>query len=63
MLGAIVTTGQYHAVLAQRGGWALSGSVLAGALILAAVGAGRYSVDHAVVVRTTSALEARTRPK
>ena len=49
MLGAIVTTGQYHAVLAQRGGWALSGSVLAGALILAAVGAGRYSVDHAVV--------------
>ena len=36
MLGAIFTTGQYHAVLAQRGGWALSGSVLAGALILAA---------------------------
>jgi putative oxidoreductase len=63
MLGAIVATGQYHAVLAQRGGWALSGSVLAGALILAVVGAGRYSVDHAVVVRTTSAPEARTRPK
>jgi hypothetical protein len=54
MLGAIVATGHYQA---------LSGSVLAGALILAAVGAGRYSVDHAVAVRTTSAPEARTRPK
>jgi putative oxidoreductase len=48
MVGAIVTTGQYHAVIAPSG-FALSGAVLAGALLLATSGAGRFSIDYVLL--------------
>lgn len=51
MLGAIVTTGQYQAVLSQNHGFALTGSILAGTLLLATYGAGRWSIDHLLVAR------------
>jgi putative oxidoreductase len=52
MTGAAVATHQYHAVLAQNHGFALTGSVLAGALLIACFGAGRFSVDHALKRRS-----------
>ena len=45
MVGAIVTTHQYVSIIG-RPGIALTGAILAGALVFAAIGAGRYSVDH-----------------
>ncbi|HEY1972543.1 MAG TPA: DoxX family protein [Pseudonocardia sp.] len=60
MAGAILTTHQYTSVLAQDHGFALSGSILAGALLIAAVGAGRYSVDGAVRPRQRAAQTSKT---
>ena len=45
MAGAIVTTHQYVSITGTPG-IALTGSILGGALIFAAFGAGRFSVDH-----------------
>ena len=45
MAGAIVTTHQYVSITGTPG-IALTGSILTGALIFAAFGAGRFSVDH-----------------
>lgn len=39
-------------VFVSDGGWELVGVIIAGALALAAVGPGRYSVDHLVAART-----------
>ncbi|HEX4252647.1 MAG TPA: DoxX family protein [Pseudonocardia sp.] len=50
MAGAIVTTHQYVSVTG-RPGFALTGAILAGALLFAAHGAGRFSVDHLVGAR------------
>jgi putative oxidoreductase len=50
MAGAIVTTHQYVSITG-RPGIALTGAILAGALVLAAIGAGRYSVDHLLGAR------------
>jgi putative oxidoreductase len=50
MAGAIVTTHQYVSITGTSG-MALPGAVLAGALVFAAVGAGRFSVDHLLIAR------------
>jgi putative oxidoreductase len=50
MAGAIVTTHQYVSITG-RPGIALTGAILAGALVFAAIGAGRYSVDHLLGAR------------
>jgi putative oxidoreductase len=50
MIGAIVTTHQYVSITG-RPGIALTGAILAGALVFTAIGAGRYSVDHALGAR------------
>jgi putative oxidoreductase len=50
MAGAIVTTHQYVSIIG-RPGIALTGAILAGALVFAAIGAGRYSVDHLLDAR------------
>jgi putative oxidoreductase len=50
MAGAIVTTHQYVSIIGEPG-IALPGAVLAGALVFAAIGAGRYSVDHLLGAR------------
>ena len=48
MLGAALLVHIGNGVLASDGGWELVGVIGAAALVFAAVGAGRYSVDHAV---------------
>jgi len=53
MAGAIVTTHQYLSITG-RPGFALTGAILAGALVFAAIGAGRYSVDHVLGARRRS---------
>jgi len=45
-----VTTHQYVSIIG-RPGIALTGAILAGALVFAAIGAGRYSVDHLLDAR------------
>lgn len=64
MIGAAVTTQQYYAVLAEENGFALSGAVLASALLLACFGAGRFSVDHALSRRSRAqqSAESPSRP-
>src|SRR5205823_3159747 len=47
MLGAALIVHAGNGVMASDGGWELVGVIGAVALALAAVGAGRYSVDHA----------------
>ncbi|HEX4250003.1 MAG TPA: DoxX family protein [Pseudonocardia sp.] len=54
MIGAAVFSGSLHTVFAQDGGWELVGMIGVGALLLAAVGAGRFSVDHALAARRTT---------
>src|SRR5882757_4556956 len=54
MAGAIVTTHQYVSIIG-RPGIALTGAILAGALVFAAIGAGRYSVDHLLDTRRRAA--------
>lgn len=58
MLGAATIVHIPKGVFASSGGWELVGVIAGGALLLAAVGAGRFSVDHVVRARratTTSA--------
>ncbi len=55
MLGAALLVHAGNGVMASDGGWELVGVIGAVALVLAAVGAGRYSVDHALAARRTTA--------
>ena len=55
MLGAALLVHVGNGVMASDGGWELVGMIGALALVLAAVGAGRYSVDHALAGRGTRA--------
>ena len=54
-LGAALIVHAGNGVMASDGGWELVGVIGAVALALAAVGAGRYSVDHALATRRTPA--------
>jgi putative oxidoreductase len=51
MLGATLLVHISNGVFVDQGGWELTGVIGAVALVLAAVGAGRYSVDHALAGR------------
>jgi putative oxidoreductase len=51
MLGAALLVHVGNGVMAGDGGWELVGVIGALALVLAAVGAGRFSVDHALAGR------------
>jgi putative oxidoreductase len=55
MLGAALIVHVGNGVMASDGGWELVGVIGAVALVLAAVGAGRYSVDHVLAARRTPA--------
>jgi putative oxidoreductase len=55
MLGAALLVHATNGVMASDGGWELVGMIGALALVLAAVGAGRFSVDHAVAGRRATA--------
>jgi putative oxidoreductase len=55
MLGAALLVHITNGVFASDGGWELVGVIGALALVLAAVGAGRFSVDHALASRRTTA--------
>jgi putative oxidoreductase len=55
MLGAALLVHIGNGIMADAGGWELVGMIGALALVLAAVGAGRYSVDHALAGRRTLA--------
>lgn len=55
MLGAALIVHVGNGVMVGNGGWELVGVIAAAALVLAAVGAGRYSVDHALATRRTPA--------
>ena len=54
MLGATLLVHIANGPFAQNGGWELTVAILAGALALAALGAGRYSVDAALGVRRST---------
>jgi putative oxidoreductase len=47
MLGAYTFVHAGHGVFAESGGWELVAVIAVGALLLAASGPGRFSVDHA----------------
>ena len=53
MLGAALLVHAAKGVMVSSGGWELVGVIGGLALVLAAVGAGRYSVDHALAGRRT----------
>jgi putative oxidoreductase len=55
MLGAALLVHAANGVMVGGGGWELVGVIGALALVLAAVGAGRFSVDHAVAGRRATA--------
>lgn len=55
MIGAALLVHVANGVFASDGGWELVGVIGATALVLAAVGAGRFSVDHALATRRTAA--------
>jgi putative oxidoreductase len=55
MLGAALLVHITNGVFASDGGWELVGVIGALALVLAAVGAGRFSVDHALASRRATA--------
>lgn len=55
MLGAALIVHAPNGIMVSNGGWELVGVIAAAALVLAAVGAGRYSVDHAIAGRRTPA--------
>jgi putative oxidoreductase len=55
MIGAAVFSGALATVFAQNGGWELVGMIGVGALMLAAAGAGRFSVDRVLAARRASA--------
>ena len=50
MIGAAAFVHVSHGLFAQDGGWELVGVIAACELVLAATGAGRFSVDHLVHV-------------
>jgi putative oxidoreductase len=54
MLGAALLVHVGNGVFASDGGWELVGVIGALALVLAAVGAGRFSVDHALAARRSA---------
>jgi putative oxidoreductase len=55
MLGAALIVHVPNGIMVSNGGWELVGVIAAAALVLAAVGAGRYSVDHAIAGRRAPA--------
>ena len=55
MIGAALLVHVANGVFASDGGWELVGVIGATALVLAAVGAGRFSVDHVLASRRTAA--------
>ncbi|MHA6625923.1 DoxX family protein [Pseudonocardia sichuanensis] len=55
MIGAALLVHAANGVFASDGGWELVGVIGALALVLAAVGAGRFSVDHALASRRRTA--------
>ncbi|WP_214370018.1 DoxX family protein [Pseudonocardia sp. H11422] len=55
MLGAGLFVHTGNGIFAADGGWELVGVIAAAALALAATGAGRFSVDHAVASRGAAA--------
>ena len=55
MLGAALLVHLGNGVFVTDGGWELVGVIGALALVLAAVGAGRFSVDHALAARRSPA--------
>lgn len=55
MVGAALIVHAPNGIMVSNGGWELVGVIAAAALVLAAVGAGRYSVDHAIAGRRTPA--------
>lgn len=54
MLGAALLVHAGNGVFASDGGWELVGVIGALALVLAAAGAGRFSVDHALAGRRSA---------
>jgi putative oxidoreductase len=59
MLGAALLVHVGAGVFVDGGGWELVGALGAGALVLAATGAGRISLDHALVGRRSGRRAAR----
>jgi putative oxidoreductase len=57
MVGAAAFVHVTHGIFAQDGGWELVGVLAAVELVLAAVGPGRYSIDH-LVATSRARLEA-----
>ncbi len=55
MLGAALLVHVPNGIMASNGGWELVGMIGALALVLAAVGAGRFSVDHTLAGRRATA--------
>ena len=58
MLGAALFVHLPNGVFVQGGGWELVGVIAVAALALAAGGAGKYSVDHAMSARAKEAVAA-----
>ncbi len=54
MLGAGWFAGDWFGGVTGSGGWELVGVIIAGALLLAASGPGRWSVDHVLARRRTA---------
>ncbi|MHA6793453.1 DoxX family protein [Pseudonocardia bannensis] len=55
MLGAALLVHAGNGIFAADGGWELVGVIAVTALVLAATGAGRFSVDHALASRGAKA--------
>ena len=55
MLGAGWFAGHWFGGVVGKGGWELVGVIMAGALLLAATGPGRVSLDHVLARRRTPA--------
>jgi putative oxidoreductase len=53
MLGAGYFAGDWFGGVTGSGGWELVGVIIAGALLLAASGPGRFSLDHVLAQRRT----------
>lgn len=63
MLGALVLVHAPNGVFVENGGFELVAALGAGALVLAATGAGRFSVDHLVATRRGARRSASTGPE
>lgn len=55
MLGAFVLVHATNGVFVDNGGFELVAAIAAGALVIGAVGDGRFSVDHLIAGRRTAA--------